>query len=275
MADGHRDRGLTAHTPDADHAPAEPLDQRDPALIRALLPIARRLNRTYLRLRVDGLEHIPAGPALFAANHSGGIAGPDLVCTMGTLLDQLGPDAPVYALAHDAAMKSQGPFARFLRRLGCLRACPENARAVLARGGKLLVYPGGDLDAYRHFRDRHRVLLGTRSGFVRVAQESGAPIVPVVAHGAHQSAYIFDDGAWIARRFQLQKRWRVSRFPLALALPYGLAVGPYLPYFPLPFRIRLRFLPAMHVATDADVNEVRACVQSRMQGALDALCEER
>jgi 1-acyl-sn-glycerol-3-phosphate acyltransferase len=260
----------------ADERAHDPLDRRDPKLIRALLPTARFLNRYYLRLRVDGREHIPrVGPALFVANHNGGIAGPDLLCTMVTLLDALGPEAPLYALAHDAAMARDDALARWLGRLGCLRAAPANALNVLQRGGKILVYPGGDLEAYRHSRERERIILGPRSGFARVAQEAGAPIVPIVAQGAHRSAYIFDDGAWIARALHLQRRLRIARFPLAFALPYGLAIGPYLPYFPLPFRIRLRILPAIAAPQGADPHALREHVRDRMQAALSLLAEEK
>jgi len=70
----------------------------------------------------------------------------------------------------------------------------------------VLVYPGGDLDAYRHFDRRHEIVLGRRTGFVRVAQRCRVPIVPIVAHGAHRSAYIFTEGAAIADAIRL-RRW--------------------------------------------------------------------
>jgi 1-acyl-sn-glycerol-3-phosphate acyltransferase len=136
------------------------------------------------------------------------------------------------------------------------------------------VYPGGDLDAYRHFRLRDRVILGARTGFVRVAQRAGVPIVPIVAHGAHRSAYIFSDGEAIARWLRLRHWGRLERFPLALALPWGLAIGPWTPYLPLPFPIRLRVLPAISVAADEDPARVREDVRARMQDALDALARE-
>ncbi|MBZ0233928.1 MAG: 1-acyl-sn-glycerol-3-phosphate acyltransferase, partial [Deltaproteobacteria bacterium] len=170
------------------------LDRRDPRVIRALLPLFELYARRYVRLRVDGIEHVPATPAVLAANHNGGIAGPDLPCTLATLWRARGPDAPLYALAHDFAMQQLTPLGRALQRLGAIRATPVNARRVLEAGGQVLVYPGGDLDAYRASRDRDRVVLGERTGFVRVAQQVGAPIVPVVAHGAHRSAWILSDG---------------------------------------------------------------------------------
>lgn len=256
------------------------LDSDDPAgrnaaLIRFLLPYAQWANRHYFRLQVSGFEHIPTGPALFVGNHNGGIAGPDLCCTLATLWEHLGPEAPLHPLAHDFAMRQLEPFGALLQQFGALRAKPENACRVLGAGGKVLVYPGGDLDAYRHTARRNEVVLGPRDGFVRVAQQTGAPIVPIVAYGAHRSAFIFTEGAQIARVIGLKRWGRLERFPLALALPWGLAVGPWTPYLPLPFPIRLRMLTPIAVPPDADPAAVRAQVQAAMQTALDDLARGR
>jgi 1-acyl-sn-glycerol-3-phosphate acyltransferase len=261
--------GATTRTFDPDA-----LDRRDPRVIRALLPAFEGFARTYVRLRRDGLEHVPERPAMFVANHNGGIAGPDLPCTLATLWRRRGPEAPLYALAHDFAMRQLTPLGRMLQRLGAVRATPDNARRVLAQGGQLLVYPGGDLDAYRASRDRDRVILGARTGFVRVAQESGAPIVPIVVHGAHRSAWILTDGRRLASAMRLSRWGRLARFPVALALPWGLGIGPWTPYLPLPFPMRLRILPAITAAAADDPREVREHVHARMQAALDELARE-
>jgi 1-acyl-sn-glycerol-3-phosphate acyltransferase len=250
------------------------LDRRDPRLIAALLPLLRPLLRGYFRLRVDGLANLPRPPALLVANHNGGILGPDLPCTLGTLWDTLGPDAPLYALAHDFAMRQLAPLGMLLQRFGAVRATPANARRILGSGAQALVYPGGDLDAYRHFDRRHEVVLGQRTGFVRVAQEARVPIVPIVAHGAHRSAYIFTEGERIARFLRLREWGRLERFPLALSLPWGLAVGPWVPHLPLPFPIRLRILPPIDVGAASSPAAVREEVRARMQDALDVMVRE-
>jgi hypothetical protein len=68
------------------------------------------------------------------------------------------------------------------------------------------------------------------------------------------------------------KRWaRLERFPLALALPWGIAAGPWLPWLPLPLPIKLRFLPPVTVDPDEDPALVRDAVRSSMQSALDAM----
>ncbi len=253
---------------------ADRLDARDPRVIGALLPLIRSINACYFRLRREGLEHIPRTPALFVANHNGGIFGPDLLSTLGTLWEELGPDAPLYALAHDFAMRQFLPLGRLLAMFGGLRACPDNAARVLATGGQVLVYPGGDLEAYRASCFRDRIVLGTRTGFVRVAQRAGVPIVPIVTHGAHRSAYILTDGAAIARWLQLHRWGRLDRFPVALAMPWGLAIGPWIPYMPLPFPIRMRVLPPIAVGPDDDHDAVRETVSARMQRALDDLARD-
>jgi 1-acyl-sn-glycerol-3-phosphate acyltransferase len=253
---------------------ADALDAREPSVIRGLLPLIRTINERYLRLRRDGLEHIPRTPALFVANHNGGIFGPDLLCTLGTLWEVLGAHAPLYALAHDFAMRQLTPLGRLLQAFGGIRACPANAARVLDAGGQALVYPGGDLEAYRHSRLQDQIVLGERTGFVRVAQQAGVPIVPIVAHGAHRSAYIFTDGAAIARLLALPRWGRLERFPLALAMPWGLAIGPWIPYLPLPFPIRLRFLAPVSVGPDDDPAVVREDIRAQMQAALDDLARD-
>jgi 1-acyl-sn-glycerol-3-phosphate acyltransferase len=247
------------------------LDVRSPELIAAVLPHARLLSQRYFRLRVEGIEHVGDDPVLYVGNHNNGLAGPDIACTLVSLWDRRGPVAPLYALAHDFAMRQLTPFGAVLQRFGGLRASPENGRRVLGAGGQLLVYPGGDLEAYRHSRRRDEIVLGERTGFIRLAQETGVPIQPVVAQGAHRSVYIFSEGEGIARRIGL-KRWaRLERFPLALSLPWGFVAGPWLPYLPLPFPIRLRFLPPIRVPPGDDPAAARERVRARMQEALDEM----
>ncbi len=247
------------------------LDARDPALIARILPLIRLSNRRYLRLRAEGFDRLPQRPVLYVGNHNGGIAGPDLGCTLGSLWDARGPEAPLYALAHDFVMRQVKPIGAFLQRFGALRAAPDNALRALRSGAQVLVYPGGDLDAYRHARRRDEVVLGRRAGFVRLAQVAGVPIVPIVAQGAHRSAYIFSEGEALARVLGM-KRWaRLERFPLAIAAPWGLAPGPWLPYLPLPFPIQLRVLDPIPAPLDADPEAIREIVRVRMQTAMDDL----
>lgn len=257
-----------------DSRPFDPFDlrARDPELIRALLPLFERIAHGYLRLEVEGAQHIRAGrPVLYVGNHNGGILGPDLVCTLARLWRALGPDAPLHPLAHDFAMRRVIPLGRVLARCGALRADPRAAGRALASGASVLVYPGGDLDAYRPFWRRHRIVFGARTGFVRVARDAGVPIVPIVAEGAHRSALIVHEGEWLARALGLTRWSRIERFPIALALPWGVCAGPWVPYLPLPFKVRLRVLEPIEVPPRVDLRAMQERIVRRMQAALDEL----
>jgi 1-acyl-sn-glycerol-3-phosphate acyltransferase len=254
-----------------DPKPFDPyrLDARDPDFVRALLPLFEQIATRYLRAEIDGLEHLEPGPVLYVANHNGGILGPDLFCTLSALWRQLGPDAPLHPMAHDLAMQRVTPLGRVLARLGALRAHPSNALRALRAGRAVLAYPGGEREAYRPFHERNRIAFGDHAGFLRVAHEARAPIVPIVAHGAHRSAIFLHQGRWLAERSGLRRWARIERFPIALGLPWGLGLGPWVPYFPLPFPVRLRVLPPRRVG--ADLEAARASIVRDMQAALDEL----
>src|SRR5687767_5246976 len=50
----------------------EPVEPRDPELVSLLADLFRWAGRHYFRLRVEGLEHVPAeGPVLLVGNHNG------------------------------------------------------------------------------------------------------------------------------------------------------------------------------------------------------------
>lgn len=247
------------------------IDGHDPSWIARALPFCELLNRHWLRLVVEGEEHLPAGPALYVGNHNGGVFGPDLPCTLATLWRHLaGQSRRLTMMTHDLAMRTITPLGRLVQRLGAVRASPENALRALAAGNAVLVYPGGEHDAYRPFRDRNRIVFGGRTGFVRLAQRARVPIVPIVAYGAHRSAVFLDDGRWLAMQLQFRAWTRMERVPIAIALPWLLAVGP-LPYLPLPLPITLRILPPFECPPDADPEELRDEVVWRMQAALDDL----
>jgi len=145
------------------------------------------------------------------------------------------------------------------------------------------VYPGGDLDAMRAYRDRDRVIFGGRAGFVRLALRTGAPIVPVVAAGAHETFIILDDGQWLAKLTGIDRSLRIKVWPISLSLPWGLTLGPPPPWIPLPSRILVEVLDPITFddlgPDDAERPEtVARCadhVRGVMQEALTRLASER
>jgi 1-acyl-sn-glycerol-3-phosphate acyltransferase len=254
-------------------------DRRDPSFIRAHLDALSFFFEHYHRVEVSGLEEVPPGRVLIVGNHNGGIMSPDMFALMAAWFRTFGVDAPAYGLMHDLPFRVP-VVGDALARFGAVHAHPDNARRLLERDAKVLVYPGGDLDAFRPWSRRHEIVFGARRGFIRIALSTGAPIVPVVAAGAHEGCFVVSDGRTLARALGL-KRLRVEAIPIAFGLPWGFFVGPA-PYLPVPLRIRIRVLPPIswpHLSRDAAydeacVDECRTEVIATMQRALDELAAE-
>lgn len=240
------------------------------------------LLKKYFRAEVRGLEKIPEGAALYVGNHNMGMLSLDSFIFATEAFRKLGLDAVPYGLAHDAAMFFPG--ARdFIASFGGIRASHENAAKIFAAGKKAIVYPGGDVDSLRPFKQRNRLVFGGRTGYIRLALSENVPIVPVVAAGAHSVYFILSDGRKIAKTLKLDKLFRAEVWPITLCLPWGVMIGPSPFFWPLPAKILIEVMEPVRFertgpAAAADDRYVRLCanrVESAMQAALSRLAEER
>lgn len=154
--------------------------------------VARTIARAWFSaVEVEGLERVPAGPVIAAANHPNGFVDPVLVRAhlprparflakqalwrirpLGALLDAVGA-LPVERAADGEATTNRSTFA----------ACHE----VLAAGGTVAVFPEGDVHGdsrlHRLRTGTARIALGARAAGVR-----GVRIVPVGLVYAEQTA---------------------------------------------------------------------------------------
>ncbi len=205
----------------------------DTALIDKFVPFANAIRR-YLRGRVVGIGHIPDGPALLVGNHNAGITFLEpVILGLAWHEHKLGEDG-FYYLAHDSlmAMPGLGPL---LAKGGAVPASHEAARAVFEAGRKVAVWPGGNYEAFRPWRDRHRVDFGGHKGFLRLAIRNRVPIVPVLSLGGHDAYFVLSRGERLAEWTGMKRRFRSESFPVFVGLPWGLGVGPLF-HVPLPVR---------------------------------------
>ena len=154
---------------------------------------------------------------------------------------------------------------------------PENAEIALRSGAVVLVFPGGDYDAFQPTHEAAVIDFQGRTGYVRTAIQTGVPIVPVVSIGGQETQWFLARGDELARRLGLH-RIRFKALPLTFGLPFGLTtVLP--PNLPLPSKSVMRVVEPIDVAEqfgeDPDVDEVDAHVRSVMQTALDDLARNR
>jgi len=215
-----------------------------------------------------------SGGVLMVSNHSGGMLTPDVLILVTDFYDQFGYERPLYTLAH--SMILLGPLGAVLRRAGALEASRGNAAQALRSGAVVLVFPGGDYDAYRPTSKANVIDFNGRTGYVRTAMKTAVPIVPVVSIGAQESQLFLSRGTWLAKRLGLQ-RLRAEIVPVTIGIPFGLSV--FAPNIPLPTKVVTKVLDPIDVVArwgpDADVDEVDRYVRKVMQSALDALAAER
>ena len=259
------------------HERGEPTFQRDPDYLRRQLATTTRLVNLFSP-EVRGSENIPArGPALIVGNHSGVFWMPDIWVVALEIVRRRGLEQPAYAMVYDLllAIPGVGPF---LRQIGALPAGGPEALAALKKGALVLDYPGGDWEACRPWTQRNKIDLGGHRGFVRLALETGVPVVPVVAHGSHQTVVVVSRGNCLSRLMGLG-RLRIHVFPLLLGPPLGVMplVAP-----PMPSAVTVEFLHPMRWAqlgpeAADDPAVIDRCyheITAAMQTALDRLAAE-
>ena len=252
----------------------EGLKGRDPEFIRAMLPRFWLAAQIYHRAEVHGFENVPDEPVLFVGNHSGGANIPDtFIFTLAYHTYFTVEDRPLVALAHEivVGMPVIGDMAR---KFGMVKAGRNVAADLLKEGANVLVYPGGDVEALRPWRDRNKIVFDERKGFLKLAYEQRVKIVPVVAVGGQETFLVFNDGRRIAKLLRFDKFLRVKTLPLSLSFPWGLLPGD-LPHIPFPAKIRIQVLPPIDLhellGDDPDWDRAYGYVTSVMQVALSDL----
>ncbi|HLM96453.1 MAG TPA: lysophospholipid acyltransferase family protein [Acidimicrobiales bacterium] len=261
-----------------EHEVGGPVFRRDPKFIERQLALMARYT-SFFSPEVKGLENLPAtGPVLVVGNHSCLMYMPDAWVVGLSLIRRRGLDQPAYALAYDLLFSVPG-VGPFLRRIGAIPAGGRQAELALQQGAAVVVYPGGDLEACRSWRQRDLIDLAGHKGFVRLALRTGVPVVPVVAHGSHHAVVVVARGDRLATALGLN-RLRINVFPILLG-PLGLT-SILTPPLPLPAAITVEFLPALDwsgrgpEAADSPV-VVDGCyaeITRIMQSALDRLRAE-
>jgi len=269
---------LTRHAGRAGAASASDILARDSELGTLILDFFRLAARGYFRARTEGVENVPAqGPVLLVGNHNGGLVPTDGFLTWLAIHDHFGPSRAVFALTHDFLFED--PLLRkYALKLGMIRAGHDSARQAFAAGGVVLVYPGSDLDTYRTFRQRGKIVLAGRKGFIKLALRAGVPIVPVVSAGTHEQFIVLSRGDRLARALHAHEWGRTQVLPWALGLPWGFMPG-FVPYIPLPAQTTVAFgkpirWPDLGADDAGDPEVLERCyqeVEGTMQTMLDRL----
>jgi 1-acyl-sn-glycerol-3-phosphate acyltransferase len=255
----------------------------DPELMTTvLMPLFRPLYRTWFRVRMRGLENVPAsGAALVVANHSGVLPLDAIMLQIGTF-DEHPQHRNLRLLSADLVYEVP-VLAGMARSSGHIRADREEAERQLAAGELVGVFPEGFKGTGKPFQQRYQLQRFGRGGFATLARQAGVPIIPCAIVGAEEIYPMIGNFQHLARLLGL------PYFPVTPLFPWLGPVGA----IPLPSNWIIEFCPPVSTAgsragvggtgvggtgvggTDEPVSCLADRVRDTIQRKLDELLVER
>jgi 1-acyl-sn-glycerol-3-phosphate acyltransferase len=230
-----------------------------PETLRKFAPVLYFLYKKVFRVETAGLDQVPSGPVLFIGNHGGQIPIDAMMAGLALFIEG---EPPRVARAMVERWVPTVPFVSSLfTRIGAMVGDPMNCRELLQHGQSVLVFPEGVRGSGKLFKDRYQLQrFGT--GFMRLALETGTPIVPVAVIGTEEtypSLFNFE---------LLAKAIGAPYFPVT---PFFPLLGP-LGLLPLPSKITVRFGKPLSFTGDPSESEEE--IRAKVQTVKDALQDE-
>ena len=177
-------------------------------LLEAVRPIFTFLYKVYWRVQANGLEHIPDYErALIVANHSGQLPFDGAMIAGTVMLEH--PSQRLVRNLYADWFPSLPFLAPFLEKMGQSLASVENGTALLSNDELVAVYPEGYKGVGKLYKERYRLARFGRGGFVRMALNTQAPIIPTAVVGAEET-YI---SLYKSNRLARLTGFPTSRFP--------------------------------------------------------------
>ena len=228
---------------------------RETLLYRVMPHFLMEIMRKYFRLQIEGVENIPKhGPVLITPNHSG-FSGFDALI-LAHILQKEARRVPrvlthhLWFLTKTTAIPAQ--------KLGFTEATFENGVQALKKNNLVVLFPEGEAGNFKPTSQMYE-LQEFRRGFIRMALQTKAPIVPTLIVGAEETHINLS-------------QLKFTKYLRGLVLPLPLNI------VPLPVKWKIKFLPPIYLpynaeaANDRDlVHEIATEIQETMQ---DLLTEE-
>jgi 1-acyl-sn-glycerol-3-phosphate acyltransferase len=226
------------------------------------------LSRVYWRVEFEGMENIPAtGRALLVSNHRGFMPLDGVIHLHSTMLLRR---RVIRFLIIESLFRK--PFlGDFFVKLACAVASRENAKRLFEGENLVGIFPEGIRGTFLPYSQTHQLRSFTKSGFVEMAVENQAPIVPVVIIGHSEI-------------FPILKRINSSYITREWGWPY-LPIAPMFPLapVPLPSKWHMRALPPLSLQglRREDASNPQLCreygryVQALMQEQLNDMLARR
>jgi 1-acyl-sn-glycerol-3-phosphate acyltransferase len=234
----------------------------DPETLKAALAVTRWIYTDYFRVRASGLSHLPEGRVLLIANHGGQIPLDGMLIGMSMLLEA----RPARVVRGMIERWVPGlPFVSSLfSKMGQIVGDVRNCRELLEKEQCVLVFPEGVRGSGKTIFQRYQLQrFGT--GFVRLALETGTPIIPVAVVGCEEAYPSVTALKPIAKLF---------------GAPY-LPVTPFFPFLgpigalPLPTQVTIDFGAPLVFQGDPDAPESEIeTMASQVRDTIQAMVDD-
>lgn len=232
-----------------------------PTAVRQFIPALEFLHRVWFRTEVHDIERVPDGRCLLIANHSGQLPFDGAAIGASLLLDRTPPRMARSMVEKFATALPW--FGTFCYRCGQVTGLPDNCRRLLEADEAVLVFPEGARGINKPFRDRYR-MTAFGHGFMRLALETGAPIVPIAVVGAEEQTVNLWDAKPLARLLG------TPSLPVTPLMPL---LGP-LAMLPAPVKYRIYFGEPLRMEGDAnDDDAVVGAKVAEVKGAVQQLID--
>ena len=241
----------------------------DPLFADKWRPLFELLYRHWFRVETVGMENVPdQGGALIVSNHSGTLPYDGAMIMYAVRYDHPA-HRDVRPLVEDFIFHF--PFLGvFLNRVGCVRACQDNAERLLRQGQVTAVFPEGIQGIGKLYRHRYQLQRFGRGGFIRLAFKTGTPIIPAAVVGAEEIHPMLTKVTWLAKY---------------LGIPY-IPVTPTFPWLgpagalPLPTKWYIRFgepldLVGQYGPNGGDDRLLVGRLTERVRSSIQAMVDER
>ena len=237
----------------------------EPSLTRWMTLPMVWVYRNYLRVQTRGIERVPEGPVLLIANHAGNTFAWDAAMLAVAMLLEAEPPRIVRGMG-EYWLPTVPWVNELMVRGGSVVGTRKNCVDLLNNEEAVIAFPEGVRGMNKLIWERYQ-LQEFGHGFMRLALETGAPIVPIAVVGSEEQA------PGIANLRPLARLLRMPAFPITLTFP---ALG-LLGLVPLPVKYNIYFGEPMHFEGDADeddaaverrVEEVRAAISGLLKRGL-------
>jgi 1-acyl-sn-glycerol-3-phosphate acyltransferase len=226
------------------------------------------LYRYYFRVETHDIANVPPERVLVVANHAGQFAYDGAMLSAALILEARPPRV---ARGMSEYLFWKLPWAsRFVARIGTMVGTPENCVSMLNAEECVLVFPEGARGANKPFYKRYQ-LQDFGQGFMRLALETGAPIVPVGIVGSEEQQ------PGLANFERLGRSIGLPSLPITVTAPW---LGPLGYAAALPVKYRIYFGEPMRIEgepheDDAVIEQKVDIVKEAMRKLLERGLEER